>query len=70
MLINIIIKARGGIKVDYKPCYIGKDHMLYEDFVKEYGVDVVTLDMVVEHADKFMKAKPEESQEVKEEAKA
>ena len=70
LLINIIIKARGGIKVDYKPCYIGKDHMLYEDFVKEYGVDRVTLDMVVEHADKFMKSKPEESQEVKEEAKA
>ena len=70
LAVNIIIKAIGGIKVRYKPCYIGKDHMLYEDFVKEYGVDRVTLDMVVEHADKFMKAPSEETPEVKEEAKA
>lgn len=70
LAVNIIIKAIGGIKVQYKPCYIGKEHMLYEDFVKEYGVDRVTLDMVVANADKFMKAPSEESSEVKEEAKA
>ena len=70
LAVNIIIKAIGGIKVQYKPCYIGKEHMLYEDFVKEYGVGRVTLDMVVANADKFMKAPSEESSEVKEEAKA
>ena len=43
--------------------------MLYEDFVEKYGVDKVTLEMVVENAEKFMKPKKEE-QEAKEEAKA
>ena len=69
LIINIVIKATGGIKVNYKPCYIGKDHMLYEDFVEKYGVDKVTLEMVVENAEKFMKPQKEE-QEAKEEAKA
>ncbi len=59
LALNIFIKVKDAVKVDYKPCYIGKDNMLFEDFVKIYGDKVIDLDMVVANADKFMKTKEE-----------
>lgn len=59
LALNIFIKAKDAVKVTYKPCYIGKDNMLFEDFVKIYGDKVIDLDMVVANADKFMKTKEE-----------
>ncbi len=63
---NIIIKAKGGIPIKEKPCYIGKEQMLVEDFIKEYGSGKVTLEFVMEHHDKFMVKKfaEEEKEEV------
>ena len=70
LALNIFIKAKDAVKVDYKPCYIGKDNMLFEDFAAIYGDKVITLDMVVENADKFMKTKEEIEAEKLAEAEA
>ncbi len=61
---NIVIKAKGGIEIKNKPCYIGKEQMLVDDFIKEYGDGKVTLDFVMEHHDKFMLTKEETKEEV------
>lgn len=61
--LNIYIEKKEAIKVEYKPCYIGKDNMLFEDFVEIYGDKEIDLEMVVENADKFMKTKEEKEAE-------
>ncbi len=63
LALNIFIKAKDAIKVEYKPCYIGKDNMPFEEFVEIYGDKEIDLDMVVENADKFMKTKEEKAAE-------
>lgn len=59
LALNIFIKVKDAVKVTYKPCYIGKDNMLFEDFVEIYGDKEIDLDMVIANADKFMKTKEE-----------
>lgn len=59
LALNILIKMKDLVKVEYTPCYIGKDNMLFEDFVAIYGDKPVDLEMVVANADKFMKTKEE-----------
>ncbi|MCQ2471108.1 MAG: zinc ribbon domain-containing protein [Clostridia bacterium] len=68
LALNIFIKVKDAVKVEYKPCYIGKDNMLFEDFAAIYGDKEITLDMVVENADKFMKTKEEKAAEALAEA--
>ncbi len=57
LALNIAIKVKGLVKVEYTPCYIGKEHMLYEEFVEKYGNGKVTLDLVMAHHDEFMTKK-------------
>lgn len=62
LILNVVIKVKGLVKVEYTPCYIGKEQMLYEEFVEKYGKERVTLEMVMAHHDEFMVKKelPEE----------
>ena len=64
LALNIIIKAKNLVPVKYTPCYIGKEHMLYEEFVERYGNGKVTLDLVMEHHDELMPKKEEQPEEV------
>lgn len=64
LILNVIIKVKGLVKVEYTPCYIGKEHLLYEEFVEKYGKDKVTLDLVMAHHDEFMVKKEEKTEEV------
>lgn len=64
LILNVLIKVKGLVKVEYTPCYIGKENLLYEEFVEKYGKQRVTLDMVMEHHDEFMTKKEEQPEEV------
>lgn len=63
LILNVIIKVKGLVKVEYTPCYIGKEHMPYEDFVAKYGDGRITLETVLANRDEFM-VKKEEKEEV------
>ncbi len=62
LILNIIIKVKGLVEVKYTPCYIGKEHFLYEEFVEKYGKDKVTLDFIMEHHDEFMVKKEDQEE--------
>ncbi|MBQ8228673.1 MAG: hypothetical protein IJZ88_06640 [Clostridia bacterium] len=64
LILNVLIKVKGLVKVEYTPCYIGKENMLYEEFVEKYGKDRVTFDMVMAHHDEFMVEKEDQPEEV------
>ena len=64
LILNVLIKVKGLVKVEYTPCYIGKERMLYEDFVEKYGDGKVTLDLVMAHHDELMTKKEDEPEEV------
>ncbi len=63
LAINIIIKAKGGIPVKYKQCYVGRDAMKFEDFVEKYGDHKITVETVIANRDEFMPYKSTQEQE-------
>ena len=54
LIINIVIKATGGVPVKYKQCYVGRDAMKFEDFVEKYGDHKITVETVVANRDEFL----------------
>lgn len=64
LALNIYIKVKGGIKVKYKPCYIGREQILYEEFVEKYGEGSITLETVIENSDEFLASRQEVFEEV------
>ena len=61
LIVNIVIKVRGGIPVKYKQCYVGRDAMKFEDFVAKYGDHKITLETVLANRDEFMPYKSTQS---------
>ena len=61
IILTVVIKVTDGVKVNYKPCYIGKNQIPYEEFVEKYGDGRISLETVIAKADEFLKT-PEEKE--------
>lgn len=70
LAVNIIIKAKGGIPVKYKQCYVGRDAMKFEDFIEKYGDHKITVETVIANRDDFMPHKSTQVQQSEDEGES